>query len=283
MKLKTIYAILALGISELASVEIAKAKSLDVGGIKQRLPAPTTPVKLAISSHKLLAQNTNNSNPKLPNELILPNTSGQVQITGKQSISVQQALDIAFRNNRQVQAARLTIDRSQTGIREAQAAQALQVGLTGSLQNQGSALIVGTQSPLGNSTGTDVRGQLQATYNVFSAGRNQSSVRAAEEQVRSDKLDLLRVEQLIRSQVLTAYYDLQAADSAVIINQAAVTDATRSLSDAQLQQRAGIGTKFDVLRTQVQLATANQDLTNSQGQQQTARKKIAQILVIVSN
>ena len=159
----------------------------------------------------------------------------------------------------------------------------MQVGLTGSLQNQGSALIIGTQSPLGNSTSTDVRGQLQATYNIFSAGRNQSSVRAAEEQVRFDRLDLLRVEQLIRSQVLTAYYDLQAADSAVIINQAAVTDATRSLSDAQLQQRAGIGTKFDVLRTQVQLATANQDLTNSRGQQQTARKKIAQILVVDNN
>ena len=165
MKLKTICIILALSISGLAYVEIAMSKSLDVGGIQQRLPASTSPSKLAISN-KLLAQNTNNSNPKLPNELILPNTSGQVQITGKQSITVQQALDIAFRNNRQVQAARLTVDRSQTGIREAQAAQALQVGLTGSLQNQGSALIVGTQSPLGSSTGTDVRGQLQATYNT---------------------------------------------------------------------------------------------------------------------
>lgn len=283
MKLKTICAILTLVISGLAYVETARAKSLDIGGIHQRLLAPTTPAKLAISGNKLLAQNTNNSNPKLSNELILPNTSGQVQITGKQSITVQQALDIAFRNNRQVQAARLTADRSQIGIREARAAQALQVGLTGSLQNQGSSLIIGTQSPLGNSTGTDARAQLQATYNIFSAGRNQSSVQAAEEQVRFDRLDLLRVEQLIRSQVLTAYYDLQAADSSVIINQAAVTDATRSLSDAQLQERAGIGTKFDILRAQVQLATANQDLTNSRGQQQTARKKIAQILVVDNN
>jgi outer membrane protein TolC len=282
MKIKTICAILTLGLNGLVYVETSEATLLDVGGIQPRLPTPITLAKLAIS-HKLLAQNTNNSNPKLPNELILPNTSSQVQITGKQSITVQQALDIAFRNNRQVQTARLTTDRSQTGIREAQAAQALQVGLTGSLQNQVSPLIIGTQSPLGNSSSTDAKVQLQATYNIFSAGRNQSSVRAAEEQVRFDKLDLLRVEQLIRSQVLTAYYDLQAADSAVIINQAAVTDATRSLSDAQLQERAGIGTKFDSLRAQVQLATANQDLTNSRGQQQTARKKIAQILVVDNN
>jgi hypothetical protein len=84
MKFKTICAILALGISGLVYAEIASAKSLDVGDIQQRLPAPTTPAKLAISSHKLLAQNTNNSNPKLSNELILPNTSGQVQIRGLQ-------------------------------------------------------------------------------------------------------------------------------------------------------------------------------------------------------
>jgi outer membrane protein TolC len=69
----------------------------------------------------------------------------------------------------------------------------------------------------------------------------------------------------------------------VIINQAAVADATRSLSDAQLQERAGVGTKFDILRAQVQLATANQDLTNARAQQQTARKKIAQLLVVDNN
>jgi outer membrane protein TolC len=66
----------------------------------------------------------------------------------------------------------------------------------------------------------------------------------------------------------------------VIINQAAVKDATRSLSDAQLQEKAGVGTKFDILRAQVQLATANQALTTAGGQQQTARKKIAQLLSV---
>jgi outer membrane protein TolC len=315
MRLKAICTILALSMSGVGHVEAASSKSLDAAGIRQSLQISAnqanldrhTPRQLPITDK--LAQNTtptppttpttpttpiapvaptaptpnNGGNIKLPNELILPNTGGQVQITGRQAITLQQAVDIAFRNNRQIQAARLTVDRSQTGIREAQAAQALQVGLTGSLQNQGSPLIIGTQSQFGSTTGTDARGQLQATYNILSAGRNQSSVRAAEEQVRFDRLDLLRVEQLIRGQVLTAYYDLQAADSSVIINQAAVADATRSLSDAQLQERAGVGTKFDILRAQVQLATANQDLTNARSQQQTARKKIAQLLVVDNN
>lgn len=266
-----IWAIIVLGLGGLGRIEPTQAKSL-VSDKSSQLLAQITP-----------ATPTPSNNTKIQNNLNLPTTGNEVQITGNKSLTLQQAIDIAFRNNRDVQAARLTVNRSQTGISQAQAAQAVQVGLRSTLQNQGSPLIIGTQSQGGNSTGTNVQGSLQATYNILSAGRNQSSVRAAEEQVSFDRLDLIRVEQLIRGQVITAYYDLQAADSSVIINQAAVTDATRSLSDAQLQEKAGVGTKFDILRAQVQLATANQDLTNAQGQQQTARKKIAQLLSVDNN
>ncbi len=289
----TIWVMIALGLGGLG-VETAQAKSLAGAGIRQSLQlAPSSQLSperrsSIVKRHLVIAQNTTTTpapdgDLKLRNDLNLPKTGGEVQITGNRSITLPEAIDTAFRNNRQVQAARLTIARSQTGIAGAQAAQAVQVGLTSTLQNQGSPLVIGNQPQFGNSSTTDVQGRVQAIYNVLSAGRNQSSVRAAEEQVRFDRLDLIRVEQLVRGQVITAYYDLQGADSAVIINQAAVTDATRSLSDAQLQERAGVGTRFDILRAQVQLATANQDLANAQGQQQTARKRIAQILVVDQN
>ncbi len=288
IRLQAIWAMIALSVASLGQIAPGRANTLDFAGIRQSLELSTSNRANLNSPTTRLTQKTTTtpasySDIKLPNDLNLPKTGAEVQVTGNQSITLQQALDLALRNNRQIQAARLTVDRSQTGIRQAQAAQAIQVGLTGTLQNQGSPLIIGERSQFGNSSGTDASGTLQATYNILSAGRNQSQVRAAEEQVRFDRLDLVRIEQLVRGQVNTAYYDLQSADSLVIINQAAVRDATRSLSDAQLQERAGVGTRFDILRAQVQLATANQDLTNAQGQQQTARKRIAQILVVDSN
>jgi outer membrane protein TolC len=277
---QTILTMIALGLGGLGTIESVQAKSLNFAGIRQSS-------QLSVDNHRI-AQKTPttpaaNATTKPQNNLNLPTTGNEIKITSNKSITLPEALETAFRNNREVQAARLTVTRSQAGINEAQAAQALQVGLTSTLQNQGSPLIIGTQSLSGSNSTTDIQGGLQATYNIFSAGRNQSSVRAAQEQVNFDRLDLLRVEQKVRGDVITAYYDLQAADSSVIINQAAVTDATRSLSDAQLQEKAGVGTKFDILRAQVQLATANQDLTNAQGQQQTARKKIAQLLVVDNN
>ena len=296
IRLPAIWAMIVLGLSGLGSISTAPANAVDVAGSRQihQLRAIDRSSSEQISSivttnPALIAQN-NSTNPvapesniKLPNDLNLPKTGAEVQITNTKSLTLEQALETAFRNNRQVQAARLTVARSQVSIGSAQAAQALQVGLTSTLQNQGSPLIVGERSPLGTSNSSDLQGTLQATYNILSAGRNESSVRAAQEQVRFDTLDLVRVEQLIRGNVITAYFDLQAADSAIIINQASVRDATRSLSDAQLQERAGVGTKFDILRAQVQLATANQDLTNSQAQQQNARKNLAQILVVDNN
>ncbi|MFM2304648.1 MAG: hypothetical protein RLZZ135_2060, partial [Cyanobacteriota bacterium] len=239
-------------------------------------PTPPTPP----------APPTPNIDAKLQNRLDLPKTGPEVQVTNNQSLTLQEAIETALRNNRDVQAARLGIDRSKSAVSQAQASNAIQVGLTSDITYQGSPLLTTDPvlaSSFGSGTNIDARGGLNATYSLLNAGRNASSIRAAQEQVNFDRLDLLRVEQLTKGNIITAYFDLQNADSSVIINQAAVKDATRSVSDAQLQEKAGVGTRFDVLQAQVKLATANQDLTNAQGQQQTARKKIAQILSVDQN
>ena len=242
-------------------------------------PPPATPVPTASPA----TPDPGNSRGKIKNNLILPNTGNEVQIDTNRALTLQDAINIAFQNNRDLQAARLTVNQSQAAVRQAQAAQAVQVGLTGTLANSGNPLIVGTSNPGVNTNSTDINARLQATYNLLNAGRDVSNVRAAEEQVNFNRLDLLRVEQSTRTNVVTAYYDLQAADSSVIISQASVRDATRSLSDAQLQEKAGVGTRFDILTAQVQLATANQNLTNAQGQQRIARKNIAQLLSVDRN
>ncbi len=310
IRLQSICAAIALGLSGLGQIESAQAQPLDIVGIRQNLnlqssdqanpkqafsgspdrtviiaqakPAtPPAPAKVTAPAAIPPAPPApaQNNNSKLLNDLNLPKTGNDVRITGNQAITLQQAIDIAYRNNRQIQAARLTVDRDQTGVGLAQSGQAIQATLSSTLQTQGGPLIFGTKE-FNSTSDTTINGVFDVSYPILDAGRIQGGIRAAEEQVKFDKLDLLRIEQAIRGQVITAYYDLQEADSSIVINQAAVTDAARSLSDAQLQEKAGVGTKFDILRAQVQLATANQNLTSAQGQQQTARKKIAQLLVV---
>ncbi|HEY9597344.1 MAG TPA: TolC family protein, partial [Cyanophyceae cyanobacterium] len=119
---------------------------------------------------------------------------------------------------------------------------------------------------------------LGITYDLYTAGRRPAQIRAAEEQVRLQQLEVERLSEQLRLDVSTNYYDLQEADAQVEIAQAAVTEATQSLRDAQLLEQAGLGTRFDVLQQQVQLANNNQDLTRAISQLRIARRQLAQIL-----
>jgi outer membrane protein TolC len=112
-------------------------------------------------------------------------------------------------------------------------------------------------------------------YDLYTSGARRSSIRAAEEQVRNDQLDVERLAEQLRLDVSNDYYNLQGADELVRINRAAITNAEASLRDAQALEQAGVGTRFDVLRSQVQLANATQDLTNSLSQQQIASRQLA--------
>jgi outer membrane protein TolC len=297
---------IALSLAGWGGIEPTQAKTLDREGIRaslnlvatnntpreqpkfQTYPGRSlqarTPLRSAIASstpQNAIAQVDNTRSNRLENNLNLPTTGSEIQITSNQSLTLEQALDIAYRNNRDIQVSRLNVERSQAAVNEAQAAKAITLGATATVQNQGAPLITNTGG--GSTSTTSVQGGLGANYNILSSGRNDAQIRAAQEQVKFNQLDLDRVTLQLRSNVIAAYYDLQQADSAVIINQAAVTDATRSLSDAQLQEKAGVGTKFDILRAQVQLATANQNLVNAQGQQETARKRLAQLLSVNQN
>lgn len=284
LKFQAICAVLALSLASWGQIEVADASSLDFAGIRDSLQlAFGNQSRLDRSSSRIIAQNSTNQTPPKPtiskdgepiNTIKSPTN---VQITNTKLITLQEALDVAARNNREVQAARFTVNKSQADISEAEAAKNIQVGLNSTLRAQG-APVIATRAP--NSDGsltTDLQGTVEASYSLVNQTLDKR-IRSTKAQLKFDRLDLVRIERKLKGDVITAYYDLQQSDSASIINQAAIKDAARSLSDAQLQEKAGVGTKFDILRAQVQLATANQELTNSQGQQRTARKKLAQLL-----
>ncbi|MGK7894629.1 MAG: TolC family protein, partial [Xenococcus sp. (in: cyanobacteria)] len=106
----------------------------------------------------------------------------------------------------------------------------------------------------------------------------EARIRRAQREVRQQELEVERIFEQVRSDVTTRYYDLQNADASVAIAQAAIEDTTQSLRDAQLLENAGLGTRFDTLRSELDLARANQALTTAIAQQRTARRQLATVL-----
>jgi len=140
-----------------------------------------------------------------------------------------------------------------------------------------------TQTPRGKYSSTALSGTVSLNYNLYTSGSRTASIRAAEEQVRYDQLGVEIAAEQLRLDVSSDYYNLQSADQQVRIYQAAVVNAQASLRDAQAQERAGVGTRFDTLRSQVQLANSTQNLTNSLANQQAARRQLAQRLSVAQS
>ncbi|MEH2202416.1 TolC family protein [Nostoc sp.] len=219
-----------------------------------------------------------NSNP-----LQFPTKAEEVTFQGNQPITLAQALELARRNNHDLQVSILQLERSRAAVREAQAALLPTLGVSADITRSQSASSqlqdeLSRQQGFPSNTGspsTGFNGQAQLTYNLYTSGNREATIRQAEEQERSDELAVETQYETIRLNVATDYYNLQQADEQVRISQSAVTNSAASLRDAESLERAGVGTRFDVLRSQVTLANSQQNLTNAISQQQIARRQLA--------
>ncbi|WP_392533069.1 TolC family protein [Nostoc sp. C117] len=234
------------------------------------LVTATTPPKIENSASTLQPPNSLNPNP---NPLQFPTKPEEVKIQETVSISLTQALELAQRNNRDLQLAILQLQRSRSSLQESQAALFPTLGLNGNLTNNGNGF-----SSSSSQSSTSFSGSAQLNYNLYTSGNREATIRAAEEQLRVDEFNVETQALTIRLNATTQYYDLQQADEQVRINQSAVDNAQASLRDTQARLSAGVGTQFDVLQAQVNLANAQQQLTNAVSQQRIAHRQLATLL-----
>jgi outer membrane protein TolC len=245
-----------------------------------------------------------------PNPLSFPTTPEEVRPRGIQPISLQQAIELAFGSNGNenrrtgsldsfqapnIASARLELEQARAALRETRAALFPSIGLTGGIsQSQSASAQIAEEAAQkareslprslrgvdGDRSSTTFNAAVELTYNIYTGGARPARIRAAEQQVRIAELRLQRRLIVLREDVTTAYYGLQEANEGVRIQQSAVRNAQASLRDTVLQERAGLGTRFDVLRSQVQLGNAQQDLRNAETTRIQRRNELAQFLSI---
>ncbi len=136
----------------------------------------------------------------------------------------------------------------------------------------------GVNNDIINRDRTVLSGQLELNYEVYDGGNRNARIARARRQIFSDKLEVERIAEQIRFQAGNAYYDLQNTDAQVSIAQAAIDDFSQTLRDARLLEQAGLGTRFDVLQAEVDLANAQQALTVAISNQLNASRALAEVL-----
>jgi outer membrane protein TolC len=234
-----------------------------------------------------------------PNPLQFPTNPEDVRIEQTESITLQQAIDLARRNSQVLQIAGQQVEQSRAVLREQQAALYpdlnFQMGASRQM-SAGGELGVRAQQRFNNSrangTGQPARqaepnfgsnslnSALELNYNIDLFGGRRAAIRAAEEQLRFRELDVERQAEELRFDTAEAYYNLQNADGQVAIRQASVRNALQSLRDAEALERAGVGTRFAVLQAQANLANEQQQLSVARRDQRVAQRRLAEILNI---
>lgn len=300
--------------------------------------------------------------------LSLPTQSETVEIDLDQPISLQEAYELALRNNLNLQVSELQLQQNQAVLRQAQAAKWPAVSVQSALTRTDSASFVVDQTPLqvdnqsqlqvqqrtlqtlqtqqtqsqqqlstqiqqlqvrlqqdqnqiqqqifdqqiqqlqirantsaapvtisgvtplqpigsvdqsqGNLGGISnlIRGSVSATYNIYTSGLRSGQINSAQAQVKISELEIKRQLEQLRLDVANDYYSLQQTAALILVADDAVRNAKASLEVAKAREQAGLGTKFDVLQSKVQLADTVQNATQAKNLQEIAQRQLAQRL-----
>lgn len=215
------------------------------------------------------------------NPLFIPTNSESIAIEEVAAISLAEALDVAYQNSRELESVLLQLEQSQVSLREAQAAYLPTLQGTSRLthsdediSNEGNLSTLDGQPTVNTNLNVDIT----VNYDIFTFGQRAASVRAAQYAVDIQTLQVETVQEEIQLDITNAYYNLQESDELVRIAEDTVEQSQISLRDALARERAGVGTRFDRLQAEVDLANDEQTLSNAIRDQNITRRQLAELL-----
>jgi hypothetical protein len=169
------------------------------------------------------------------NPLLLPTRPDEVEIVGTQPLSLETAIDLAYRNSETLRIALLQLERSQAGLRAQEATLLPTVDLNADLQTSNQTSAGGATEVVNTIIGGDIR----ASYDLGLSGERSARIRAAERQVRVSELQVEQTREQLRLDTTSDYYNVQDAIEQIRINQAFLDAADRNLRDTQLREEVG--------------------------------------------
>lgn len=104
----------------------------------------------------------------------------------------------------------------------------------------------------------------QVSLPVITAGKRKGTISASKRNYEIAQLEVGRTDQEVKLDATTAYFDVLQTRNLVRLNQESVTRLEEHLKNVQAQFSVGIVAKVDVLRSEVELADAQQELIKAE-------------------
>ena len=162
-------------------------------------------------------------------------------------LSVEDSVAKALQNNPAVAMALADKDRAMGGMEEAFAGKmpALSLGSTGT-KSEGSPDTFSTS--------------LRLNWSLYTGGRVEGLINQARSNAHAADYGVIKAKAQVRLDAKMAYYSVLQSRNQVKVNQDAVDSLNAHLANVQMQYQVGTVAKADVLRSEVELANARQNL-----------------------
>ena len=190
-------------------------------------------------------------------------------------LSLHDSIAAAVANNPALKMATADKDKAAYGVDEAKGGRwpSLSLGSTYSRQ-PGSDLAPASEG---------VSNSLRLNWQLYNGGRIEGLVDQAEQGLTSAALGVAKAERQVRLDAATGYYGVLQNKNLVTVNEEAVRNLQAHLKTAQEKFDAGLVAKADVLRSQVELANAQQNLIKSQNSYDLAVANLKNVMSIDPN
>ncbi|WP_425057734.1 Outer membrane protein TolC [Sporomusa carbonis] len=184
-------------------------------------------------------------------------------------LSLDESVAITLKNSSAIKIADADKEKAAWGRKEAEAGKmpTLSLGSTYNLNQSG-----GGGSHLNNS--------LRFSWPLYTGGKLEGQIEQAKQSQKIADLGVDKAKQQAKLDATIAYYDVLEARSIVETNQAAVSNLEAHLKNVQAQYGAGVVAKSDVLRSEVELSNAEQNLIKAKNSYDLAVANLNNIMNI---
>lgn len=169
-------------------------------------------------------------------------------------LTLDESIIMALKNNSSLQIAIADKEKAAWAIKESEAGRLPTV-----------SLVSGYNRLAGSSSPTDsFNNSVKLNWSLYTGGRTEGQIAQAKLTADAARLGVIKAEEQLKLDTATAYYSVLQGHNAVNVNQQTVDSLTLHLKNVQAQYEAGTIAKTDVLRSEVELANAQQNLTKAQ-------------------
>lgn len=198
--------------------------------------------------------------------MVAPQLSPLAPVSPPLAFSLRQALTFGLENNPRLQAALSGIERARGQEQAAFAPFLPEIdllshgGVTSPALGPAPIGLTGIVIPNGNDTHSFAHAELQLQWTIWDFGRRSGRYQQAGARTRIAELQSSRAEQTVGFDVGSAYLQALQARALRRIQEEAIRRARATLRDTVSRRVAGVAERDDVLRADVQVAAAEEDL-----------------------